>query len=489
MNSSESVAAILSVGDEVVTGAIVDTNAAWLAGELTGLGFRVRMLGAVRDERGEIAVALREAMLAARVVIVTGGLGPTADDLTREGLADALDVPLEHSGEAEAQITAFYQRLRRSMPRTTMRQAQVPRGCDVIPNPWGTAPGVAFRAPESGIRSLSEPPTQVGGFSRRAGAASHAPEPPTQVGGFCPSGKTTHESCSAPPPDIKAHPGSASGLRIYLLPGVPVEMKNMFAASLRPELERIAAARRTVRRIVRTYGMTEATLGEALEDLMPPARNPHVGVNASEAVISVRINATAESQEEASRLAEEDAAEVRRRLGEAVFGEGDATLAQAVAALLIAQGLKLATAESCTGGLLAKMLTDVPGSSAYFTRGYVTYANEAKSQLLGVPAALLAEHGAVSDEVARSMAAGCLKVSQADFALSITGVAGPTGGTAEKPVGLVCFGVADRMEVTTKRVLFGEHLSREQIRDRAAKTALNLLRLRLLKGARGSTRV
>lgn len=469
MHSAGPVAAILSVGDEVVTGAIVDTNAAWLAGELTGLGFRVRMLGAVRDERGEIAVALREAMRAARVLIVTGGLGPTADDLTREGLADALGVPLEHSGEAEAQITAFYQRLRRSMPRTTMRQAQVPRGCDVIPNPWGTAPGVAFCAPESGIRSPSEPPTQVGGFG--------------------PSGNTTRETCSAPPLDIKAHPGSASGLRIYLLPGVPVEMKNMFAASVRPELERIAAARRTVRRVVRTYGMTEATLGEALEDFMPPARNPHVGVNASEAVISVRINATADSQEEASRLAEDDAAEVRRRLGEAVFGEGDATLAQAVAALLIEQRLKLATAESCTGGLLAKMLTDVPGSSAYFTRGYVTYANEAKTQLLGVPASLLAEHGAISEEVARSMAAGCLKVSESDFALSITGVAGPTGGTAEKPVGLVCFGVADRMEVTTKRVLFGEHLSREQIRDRAAKTALNLLRLRLLKGGRGSTRV
>lgn len=431
MHALGCVAAILSVGDEVVTGAIVDTNAAWLAGELTGLGFRVRMLGAVRDERGEIADAIRHAMLAARVLIVTGGLGPTADDLTREGLADALGMPLEHSADAEAQITEFYAKLRRSMPRTTMRQAQLPRGCDVIPNPWGTAPGV--------VRCPSE---------AAAGASS-----------------------------------------IYLLPGVPVEMKNMFAASIRPELERIAAARRTVRCIVRTFGMTESTLGEALEDLMPPSRNPHVGVNASEAVISVRINATAESQVEASRLAEQDAAEVRRRLGEAVFGEGDATLAQAVAALLIEQGLKVATAESCTGGLLAKMLTDVPGASACFTRGFVTYANEAKTELLGVPASRLAEHGAVSEEVARSMAAGCLKISQADFALSITGVAGPTGGTSETPVGLVWFGVADRIEVTTKRVLFGNHLSREQIRDRAAKTALNLLRLRMLKEGSGSTRV
>ncbi|MCC7290795.1 MAG: nicotinamide-nucleotide amidohydrolase family protein [Phycisphaerales bacterium] len=484
MHSSGSVAAILSVGDEVVTGAIVDTNAAWLAGELTGLGFRVRMLGAVRDERGEIAAAFREAIFAAQAVIVTGGLGPTADDLTREGLADALGVPLEHSVEAEAQITALYQRLQRSMPRTTMRQAQVPRGCEVVPNPWGTAPGVAWQALESGIRPRSGPPS---------GPPSEHPseppsEPPAQVGGFCPSGNTTCEAPAAPPPDIKAHPVCASGLRIYLLPGVPVEMKNMFAASIRPELERLASQRRTVRRIVRTYGMTEATLGEALEDLMPASRNPHVGVNASEAVISVRINATAESQAEAARLAEEDVAEVRRRLGDAVFGEGDATLAHAVAVLLTAQGRRVATAESCTGGLLAKMLTDVSGSSAYFTRGYVTYADEAKAELLGVPASLLAEHGAVSEEVARSMAAGCLKVSSVDFAVSITGVAGPTGGSAERPVGLVCFGVADTMEVTTKRVLFGEHLSREQIRDRAAKTALNLLRLRLLRGERGSTK-
>ncbi|MCG3132844.1 MAG: Nicotinamide-nucleotide amidohydrolase PncC [Phycisphaerae bacterium] len=445
MSPSPLHAAILSVGDEVVTGVIVDTNAAWLAAEATRLGIRPRLCGAVGDDRGVIADGLRAAMHEAEVVLVTGGLGPTEDDLTREGLADALGVPLAHHPEAEAQIRAFYERLGRAMPATTMKQARVPSGCDVIPNAWGTAPGVAFRGPPG---APAGPPGEPAG-ARGASAGTR---------------------------------GNASGdapRRVYLLPGVPIEMKNMFAATVLPEMTALAGTRRTVSRVIRTIGMSEAALGEAIADLMNPARNPHVGINVSETIVTVRINATGDAAA-AEGLAETDARDIRRRLGPVVFGEGDATLAAAVGDLLRAQRRTVATAESCTGGLVAKMLTDVPGASDYFLCGYVTYANQAKAALLGVAEGWIERDGAVSESVARAMAEGGRRVSGADFGVSVTGVAGPGGGSADKPVGLVWFGLAGVDGTTAHRITFGEHLTREQIRDRASKAALNLLRLRLL---------
>ncbi|GIK17571.1 MAG: CinA-like protein [Planctomycetota bacterium] len=446
------IVAILSVGDEVVTGVIVDANAAWLATQATRLGFRVRLCGAVGDERGAIADALRAAMRGAAVVLVTGGLGPTEDDLTREGLADALGVPLAHHPEAEAQIRAFYERLGRSMPATTMKQARVPTGCAVIPNAWGTAPGVAFR----GLRGVP------------AGAPGETADRRGETSGGCGDA-----------------PGDALR-RVYLLPGVPIEMKSMFAATVLPELTALAGSRRTVSRVIRTIGMSEAALGEAIADLMNPARNPHVGINVSETIVTVRINATGDAAE-ADRLAETDAREIRRRLGPVVFGEGDTTLAAAVGDLLRAQRRSVATAESCTGGLVAKMLTDVAGASDYFLCGYVTYANQAKAALLGVPEERIDRDGAVSEPVARAMAEGCRRASGADFAVSVTGVAGPGGGSADKPVGLVWFGLAGDGGTTVHRMTFGEHLTREQIRDRASKAALNLLRLRLLNPPQANT--
>jgi nicotinamide-nucleotide amidase len=297
-------------------------------------------------------------------------------------------------------------------------QALIPDGCQVVPNPRGTAPGIHHHNP-------------------------------------------------------------VAGRDVWALPGVPSEMKTMFEDSVRPAVRDRAAGAVTLSAKLNTFGMSEAGVGESLLDLMDRNRNPLVGTTASAGIISVRVLAWGASRAEAQRLLQADLEEIRRRLGPPVFGEDDDTLEAAVARLLVDHHWTVATAESCTGGLLAKRLTDVPGSSAYFPRGYVSYSNTAKTELLGVAPELIQQWGAVSEEVARAMAVGCRRLAGADFALSITGVAGPTGGSPEKPVGLVFVGLADAGGTDVKRVLLGSHLTRGEIRDRACKLALNMLRLKL----------
>lgn len=409
-------AAILSVGTELITGQTVDTNSAWLSARLHELGVCVTEHVTVGDCLGDIREAIIRLLNAGGLTIITGGLGPTADDLTREALAQALDVPLEEDRAALAAVEAFFARRARPMPDSNRLQALVPRGCTVVENRLGTAPGLGHR--------------------------------------------------------------SADGL-LFALPGVPGEMKAMFEAAIVPEVLAVVGQVRGCTRVLRTFGMSEAHVGELLADLMRPRRNPAVGTTASRAVISVRIVARAQNEAQAKHLAEADADVIRTRLGTALFGEGETTLQDAVGQALMQQGRTVATAESCTGGLLAKMLTDVPGSSRYFKQGYITYANEAKSALLGVAPEIIAREGAVSEAVARALAFECRERSSADHALATTGIAGPTGGTPDKPVGLVFIGLADAEGVQVKRLLLGESLSREEIRDRACKTVLNMLRLKL----------
>lgn len=411
---------ILSVGTELTTGQCVDTNSAWLSAELTRLGVDVIGHTTVDDDQGRLAGAIRGALNAGELTIITGGLGPTLDDLTREALAEAIGVPLEGHPEAERQIREFFTRWQRAMPESNLRQATLPRGCEVIPNPVGTAPGIAWASSE-------------------------------------------------PFPKL-----------LFALPGVPREMKPMFASHVVPRLTPLIGGGTTLIARLQCYSVSEARLGEALADLMIRGRNPLVGTTASEAVISVRILARGR-KEDAQRLLAADVAEVRRRVGEFVYAEGDETLESVVGRLLVERGLSISTAESCTGGLIAARFTDVPGSSAYFVRGYVTYSNQAKVEVLGVDAKLIEEHGAVSDEVARAMAEGCRRAAETDVAIGVTGIAGPTGGNPpEKPVGLVYIALADRTGVDSLRWLFGEHLSRAEIRDRACKMALHMLRRRLL---------
>jgi nicotinamide-nucleotide amidase len=258
----------------------------------------------------------------------------------------------------------------------------------------------------------------------------------------------------------------------------------MFFRSIQPELLAKAGGRSVQGKKILCFGAGESDIASQIADLMKRGRNPLVGTTPHEMIISVRIVASAGSPAEAKELLDRDAAEIRRRLGDLVYGEGDDTLAEAVGRLLIGARLTVATAESCTGGWLAKSLTDLSGSSAYFLRGYATYSNQAKSELLGVPAAMIEQFGAVSEEVARTMAMGCKARAGTDFALSITGIAGPTGGTADKPVGLVYIAIARPRGVEVRRMTFGEHLQRWQIRDRATKVALNMLRLAVLECGR-----
>ena len=412
-------ASILSIGTELSTGQSVDTNAAWLATELTTLGFRVVEHVTVDDDLEQIACAAKRLLGHSGVVIATGGLGPTPDDLTREAIAQALGQPLEENAEAADQIRSFFARIHRDLSASNLRQAMAPRGSSIIPNGRGTAPG----------------------FHSRHG----------------------------------------KGL-LFVLPGVPIEMKGMFRSGVAPLLAGLGTAGVAVRRRINCYGMSEAKIGDLLGEFMGRDRNPLVGTSAAGGVISIRVVARAETAADAETLALCDVELIRGLLGECVYGEGDETLESAVGRLLCEQEKTLATAESCTGGLLAKRLTDIPGSSAYFLRGFVTYSDASKVDAIGVPHELIAAHGAVSEPVAGSLASGCRTVSGSDFALSTTGIAGPTGAAGpDKPVGLVFIGLADHAGVTVRRLILGDHLDRAGIRDRTCGAALNLLRLRLLQ--------
>jgi nicotinamide-nucleotide amidase len=414
-------AIILSIGDELVLGQTVDTNSAWLSRELSAIGLRVAAHATVSDDQPAIEEAIRSAAARCDVLLISGGLGPTEDDLTRQALAAVLNQPLELYEEAFAKLSNWFASLKRTMSPSNKIQAMLPRGTRMIENTVGTAPGIAAMY-------------QTGDEKR---------------------------SC-----------------QIFVMPGVPKEMKQMFTLGILPQIRSVGGGAAILSRTLHTFGVGESLVGERLGDLMRRGRNPSVGTTVAGGIVSVRINAFADSPEEANCQLDETSKACRAALGDLVYGEDDQTLASVVADLLKSSNKTVTTAESCTGGLLAKMLTDIPGSSAYFTHGFVTYANEAKTELVGVPAALIAEHGAVSEPVALAMATGAFKRARADFALAISGIAGPTGGTPQKPVGTVCIALARADGQSARTFLFPG--DREFIRDRSAKMALALLRLHLL---------
>ncbi len=411
-------AQILSIGSELTLGRTVDTNAAWLAQQLATIGIACAKHITVGDDRAALADVIRAASSEADLVLMTGGLGPTRDDLTRDALADALGVGLKLHAPSLEKIAAFFHERKRPMVDANRVQAMIPEGAAPIDNTCGTAPGIRARLHDADI---------------------------------------------------------------YAMPGVPREMKVMFEGAIRAALAARWDGRVLLQHTLHAFGAPEAELGQEIADLMRPGRNPSVGTSAGDWIISIRMDAQADSTDEARQLLNADAEEIRGRLGLAVFGEEKETLADAVARLLIDQCKTVSTAESCTGGLLAKWLTDVSGSSAYMVQGFVTYANEAKHRLLDVPMALIEAHGAVSPQVAEAMATNCRRISGTDYALATTGIAGPTGGTSTKPIGLVYIALATPEEILVKELLCGDSLPRRAVRDRAVKSALNLLRLRLLK--------
>ncbi|HKQ47493.1 MAG TPA: competence/damage-inducible protein A [Phycisphaerae bacterium] len=411
-------AQIISIGTELALGQTVDTNTAWLAQKLAAVGVACAKHVTIDDQQAAIEQAIRTAANETELVLVTGGLGPTPDDVTRQAVAAAMDVQLRFDEQSFKYIEEYFRARKRAMHPENRTQAMFPDGAKPIRNHFGTAPG--FHA----VVGLTD---------------------------------------------------------IYVMPGVPREMKMMFEQYVLPFIEEAAAGETIVQRTLHTFGMPEAEVGEKIADLMERGRNPAVGTSAADLIISIRVNAQGATHDEAARLADVDVFELISRLGNVVYGEGDETLADAVAKLLIDQKKTISTAESCTGGLIAKMLTDVSGSSAYFTQSFITYANESKHRLLGIPAELIGQHGAVSAAVAEVMAQKCREISDTYYALSATGVAGPTGGTPEKPVGLVYITLATLANVVVKELRLGEILTRSEIRDRTAKCALNLLRLELLK--------
>jgi len=409
---------VLATGTELALGQSVDTNSPWLAARLAALGVRTERHVVVADDLAALRDVLREATRGCDIVVLTGGLGPTEDDLTRQALADVAEVPLELHPPSLEHLRAFFAARGRRMPERNVVQAMVPRGAQVLPNTCGTAPGLRVRL------------------------------------------------------------GRAD---CFALPGVPFEMYAMFEREVAPALRSAAGGAVLLFRRLHTFGLGESDVGQRLADLMQPGRNPTVGTTAQHGVIVVRLYASARSESEAQQRLDETEAEIRQRLGTIIFGTEDETLAAAVGKLLLGTGATLSTAESCTGGLIGKLLTDVPGSSAYYVGGAVSYANEVKTALLGVPNELLERYGAVSEPVARAMAEGAAARLGTSHAVAVTGIAGPTGGTPQKPVGLVYIGLHSPGRTEGYEYRFGSDYPRDVIRLRAAHTALNLLRLKLLE--------
>jgi nicotinamide-nucleotide amidase len=409
---------VISVGTELLLGQITDTNAPYICGRLAEAGIPVYYRQTVGDNLQRIQQAFRLASSRADIIVFTGGLGPTEDDLTKDAVAAVVGVEMKVDEESLAHIETFFARRNRQMTPNQRRQATIPRGARAIPNRWGTAPGVLW---EHGATLIA------------------------------------------------------------ILPGVPREMRGMLDQAVIPHLrERGWTGDQVIRsRTLRTIGVGEGALEEQIRDLIH-TDNPTIAPLAHLGEVHVRITARGTSAE-VDAMQEAAEAALRNRLGDVVYGVDDETLEVAIARQLVARKTTVAVAESCTGGLIGHRLSNVPGSSAYFLGGVVAYSNQAKRQLLGVPPTLLEQHGAVSGEVADAMARGVRDRFRADVGLATTGIAGPTGGTPDKPVGLVFVSLADAGGTRTVRANFGEEPGREGIKHLTAQSALNMLRRYLLE--------
>jgi nicotinamide-nucleotide amidase len=407
-------AEIVSIGSEMLLGELVDTNSAWLSRQLAAMGISIYRHTTVGDNRERIVSTLQEATTRADLVLTTGGLGPTSDDLTMECLAQAAGEELVEFTEAREHVDRAFARIGYTTPpASNYKQALFPASATLIRNPLGTAMGALVEL---------------------------------------------------------------NGALVATFPGVPQEMKVMFEEEIRPVVRERSVGGVILSRTLWFVGLGESALAERVQDLLDMS-DPTVAPLAGQGRVRLRITARAETEKVARARIEPVEQEILARLGKYYFGADDDTLESVLGRMLVERGATLAVAESCTGGLLAKRLTDVPGSSAYFTQGIVTYSNESKERLLGVPREALAEHGAVSEPVARAMAEGVRKVSGADYGLSVTGVAGPDGGTEEKPVGLVWLGLASAEGVVTERLdLSAWRRSRSAIRERSANRAFDFLR-------------
>ncbi|MEZ5400280.1 MAG: competence/damage-inducible protein A [Bryobacteraceae bacterium] len=409
-------AEIVAVGSELLTAGKVDTNSLWLTAELNAIGVEVVSKCVIGDDRGRLTVAIAGSVARSPIVIVTGGLGPTEDDVTRDAVAAALGRTLEFRQEICDWIAARFASFGRAMAENNKRQAYVIGGFEALDNPNGTAPGLWCNLD-----------------------ASRA---------------------------------------VALLPGPPRELKPMFTALCLPRLRAMLPPMHIAVKHYRVTGIGESDLDQMIAPAYTPYTNPVTTVLAAPGDIQVYLRARCDTEAEAQGLVDELGAKVETILGDRIYSNDGRTLETVLGDLLRARAATVSVAESCTGGLLGGRITAVAGSSDYFAGGFLTYSNEMKQSLLGVPAETLARHTAVSTETAEAMAAGARQRTASTFALSITGYAGPDGGTEADPVGTVYIGLASPDGVESRRVrLFGD---RQRIRQMAANAALDLLRRRLL---------
>ena len=409
-------AEIIAVGTELLLGQIVNTNAKFLSVELSKVGVNVFYQTVVGDNEQRLLDALSIAFGRCDMVVLTGGLGPTADDLTKETVAKYFGLELV---EDKASMDAIYARFERTggeMAESNRKQAMMPKGCTILKNDNGTAPGAIVEQ---------------------------------------------------------------DGKIAVILPGPPSEMEPMYTTKVYPWL-RQRCPDQLYSKVLRVFGVGESSLEEKLADLMQNQTDPTIAPYAKEAEVELRITTRAKTEAEAMERINPVAKQIEKTVPGCVYGYDDDTLASALFRVLQRTGKTIATAESCTGGMLSEALTSVPGISAYFGYGVVTYANDVKEDILGVKHATLVAHGAVSEQTAMEMAEGLLQKSGADAAVSVTGIAGPGGATSEKPVGLVYVGYADSDGVRDCKEL---HLTggRGRIRRVTVKNALDLARRKLME--------
>jgi len=408
-------AEIIATGTELLSGGLPDTNSIFLSEELMLIGLVTAFKTVVGDNEKDMEEALRRALDRVDAVIITGGLGPTEDDITRKVVAKILKRRLVLNEDALKAVKSTLAGRGKEYANTSDRQALIPGAARLLANPVGVAPGFFL---DEGNKFVAA------------------------------------------------------------LPGVPKEMQAMFRQGLKQALEERFTGKLFIkRRVLRTFGLPESKINEAINDILKK-ENPVVGLTAKETGVDIRIIARETSAELSQVLAERTDARIREKLGDAIYGVDGQDMEEVVGALLKQRRLKLSVAESCTGGLIGARITNIPGSSEYFERGVVTYSNAAKTELLGVPAALMDRRGAVSREVAEAMAQGIRQAARTDLGLSVTGIAGPDGGTKEKPVGLVYISLSSAHGVKTEEHKFLGN--REQIRTKAAQMALDTVRRHLI---------
>jgi len=406
-------AEIICIGTELLLGQTVDINSAYLARELADLGINLFHKSTVGDNLGRIVPLLRQAWNRSDLVILSGGLGPTQDDLTREAVAELLGEPLEFREEAWEEIVTYFKKIGRPLPESNRRQAMFPASARVLPNRLGTAPGLLVES---------------------------------------------------------------AGKYLFAFPGVPRELIGLWEEQARPFLKRILTETGhpvLTSKMVRMIGIGESAMEERVMDLIRHQTNPTIAPYVGKGDVLLRITARGDSEADNLRRIDALYQQIRERLGEYIYGTDEETLEEVVGRQLLARGWTLATAESCTGGLIGHRLTLVPGSSSYYLGGVISYSNQLKTQLLQVPEAILREHGAVSEATAKAMAEGVRRLTGADVGIGVTGIAGPGGGTETKPVGLVYYSVALPERTVVEHRVFP--YNREGNKEAAARAVLGLL--------------